>query len=164
MLIEFSDQSVCKNCPIWIRFLNLKQKDDGKTVINHFCYRSAMRAEGKWLLYPKHLPLQITNGLVWPSMHGQGEWDVFSTETNLRSWSSSMLWTLVLFYSYVLECASCGIIYRSRQYWMGNQDPESSVVRPEVKHVWQDVSHISVFPSTCWLHWCSQWLILFLCL
>lgn len=38
---------------------------------------------------------------------------------------------------YVLECASCGIIYRSRQYWMGNQDPESSVVRPEVKHVWQ---------------------------
>ncbi|XP_030632525.1 zinc finger FYVE domain-containing protein 1 [Chanos chanos] len=38
---------------------------------------------------------------------------------------------------YVLECASCGIIYRSRQYWIGNQDPESSVVRPEVKHVWQ---------------------------
>ncbi|XP_056118426.1 zinc finger FYVE domain-containing protein 1 [Rhinichthys klamathensis goyatoka] len=38
---------------------------------------------------------------------------------------------------YVLECASCGIIYRSRQYWMGNQDPESGVVRPEVKHVWQ---------------------------
>ncbi|XP_066518536.1 zinc finger FYVE domain-containing protein 1 isoform X2 [Hoplias malabaricus] len=38
---------------------------------------------------------------------------------------------------YVLECPNCGIIYRSRQYWMGNQDPESSVVRPEVKHVWQ---------------------------
>ncbi|XP_061073816.1 zinc finger FYVE domain-containing protein 1 [Conger conger] len=38
---------------------------------------------------------------------------------------------------YVLECASCGIIYRSRQYWLGNQDPESGVVRPEVKHVWQ---------------------------
>ncbi|XP_072546828.1 zinc finger FYVE domain-containing protein 1 [Salminus brasiliensis] len=37
---------------------------------------------------------------------------------------------------YVLECPNCGIIYRSRQYWMGNQDPESSVVRPEVKHVW----------------------------
>ncbi|KAI4890242.1 hypothetical protein NFI96_014016 [Prochilodus magdalenae] len=38
---------------------------------------------------------------------------------------------------YVLECPNCGIIYRSRQYWMGNQDPESGVVRPEVKHVWQ---------------------------
>uniref|UniRef100_A0A8C7Y7P0 Si:ch211-11n16.2 n=1 Tax=Oryzias sinensis TaxID=183150 RepID=A0A8C7Y7P0_9TELE len=37
---------------------------------------------------------------------------------------------------YVLECGSCGVIYRSRQYWMGNQDPESSVVRSEVKHVW----------------------------
>ncbi|XP_077579248.1 zinc finger FYVE domain-containing protein 1 isoform X1 [Stigmatopora nigra] len=38
---------------------------------------------------------------------------------------------------YVLECASCGVIYRSRQYWVGNQDPESSVVRSEVKHVWE---------------------------
>ncbi|XP_061137430.1 zinc finger FYVE domain-containing protein 1 isoform X1 [Syngnathus typhle] len=38
---------------------------------------------------------------------------------------------------YVLECASCGVIYRSRQYWVGNQDPESSIVRSEVKHVWE---------------------------
>ncbi|XP_033971072.1 zinc finger FYVE domain-containing protein 1 [Trematomus bernacchii] len=38
---------------------------------------------------------------------------------------------------YVLECASCGVIYRSRQYWVGNQDPESGVVRSEVKHVWE---------------------------
>ncbi|KAI5625494.1 zinc finger FYVE domain-containing protein 1 isoform X1 [Silurus asotus] len=38
---------------------------------------------------------------------------------------------------YVLECPYCGIIYRSRQYWMGNQNPESTVVRTEVKHVWQ---------------------------
>ncbi|XP_058490564.1 zinc finger FYVE domain-containing protein 1 [Solea solea] len=38
---------------------------------------------------------------------------------------------------FVLECASCGVIYRSRQYWMGNQDPESNVVRSEVKHVWE---------------------------
>ncbi|KAM8854050.1 zinc finger FYVE domain-containing protein 1 [Synchiropus picturatus] len=38
---------------------------------------------------------------------------------------------------FVLECPSCGVIYRSRQYWIGNQDPESSVVRSEVKHVWE---------------------------
>uniref|UniRef100_A0A3Q3WK95 FYVE-type domain-containing protein n=1 Tax=Mola mola TaxID=94237 RepID=A0A3Q3WK95_MOLML len=38
---------------------------------------------------------------------------------------------------YVLECVSCGVIYRSRQYWMGNQDPETGVVRSEVKHVWE---------------------------
>ncbi|XP_078064685.1 zinc finger FYVE domain-containing protein 1-like, partial [Mustelus asterias] len=37
---------------------------------------------------------------------------------------------------YVLECPNCGIIYRSRQYWVGNQDPEASVVRPELRHVW----------------------------
>uniref|UniRef100_A0A8C2WZG7 Si:ch211-11n16.2 n=1 Tax=Cyclopterus lumpus TaxID=8103 RepID=A0A8C2WZG7_CYCLU len=38
---------------------------------------------------------------------------------------------------FVLECASCGVIYRSRQYWTGNQDPESGVVRSEIKHVWE---------------------------
>ncbi|XP_072346122.1 zinc finger FYVE domain-containing protein 1 isoform X1 [Scyliorhinus torazame] len=37
---------------------------------------------------------------------------------------------------YVLECPTCGIIYRSRQHWIGNQDPEGSVVRPELRHVW----------------------------
>ncbi|XP_072130601.1 zinc finger FYVE domain-containing protein 1 [Mobula birostris] len=37
---------------------------------------------------------------------------------------------------YVLECPNCGIIYRSRQYWIGNQDPEGSVVRAELRHVW----------------------------
>lgn len=36
---------------------------------------------------------------------------------------------------YVLECPHHGIIYRSRQYWYGNQDPES-VVRTELKHIW----------------------------
>ena len=50
--------------------------------------------------------------------------------------------------SYVLECASCGVIYRSRQYWMGNQDPESSVVRSEIKHVWEGVSIPPVFSAS----------------
>jgi zinc finger FYVE domain-containing protein 1 len=36
---------------------------------------------------------------------------------------------------FVLECPHHGIIYRSRQYWYGNQDPES-VVRTELKHIW----------------------------
>jgi zinc finger FYVE domain-containing protein 1 len=35
----------------------------------------------------------------------------------------------------VLECPHHGIIYRSRQYWYGNPDPES-VVRTELKHIW----------------------------
>jgi zinc finger FYVE domain-containing protein 1 len=36
---------------------------------------------------------------------------------------------------YVLECPHHGIIYRSRQYWYGNPEPES-VVRTELKHIW----------------------------
>ncbi|ELT96584.1 hypothetical protein CAPTEDRAFT_1802 [Capitella teleta] len=37
---------------------------------------------------------------------------------------------------YVLECAACGVIYRSRQFWYGNQDPINTVVRTEIRHVW----------------------------
>lgn len=39
---------------------------------------------------------------------------------------------------YVLECPSCGIIFRSRQFWYGNSDPaaDASVVTTEVRHVW----------------------------
>nr|XP_020469604.1 zinc finger FYVE domain-containing protein 1-like isoform X2 [Monopterus albus] len=37
---------------------------------------------------------------------------------------------------YVIECSDCGVIYRSRQYWYGNQDPVDTVVRTEIQHVW----------------------------
>ncbi|XP_069494721.1 zinc finger FYVE domain-containing protein 1 isoform X1 [Ambystoma mexicanum] len=37
---------------------------------------------------------------------------------------------------YVIECPNCGVIYRSRQYWFGNQDPVDTVVRTEIDHVW----------------------------
>lgn len=38
---------------------------------------------------------------------------------------------------YVLECEKCGIIYRSRQYWYGNESPDRTVVKEEYQHVWQ---------------------------
>ncbi|KAM8833460.1 zinc finger FYVE domain-containing protein 1-like isoform 2-T2 [Synchiropus picturatus] len=41
---------------------------------------------------------------------------------------------------YVIECPHCGVIYRSRQYWFGNQDPVDTVVRTEIKHVWPGAS------------------------
>jgi zinc finger FYVE domain-containing protein 1 len=45
---------------------------------------------------------------------------------------------------FVLECKSCGIIYRSRQYWYGNKDPtEQTVVRTEIQHIWEGVSLLS---------------------
>lgn len=40
---------------------------------------------------------------------------------------------------YVLECPACGIIYRSRQYWYGNEDPDRSVVKTEIRHIWPGV-------------------------
>ncbi|KAM4013620.1 zinc finger FYVE domain-containing protein 1 [Anomaloglossus baeobatrachus] len=39
---------------------------------------------------------------------------------------------------YVIECPDCGVIYRSRQYWFGNQDPVDTIVRTEIQHVWPD--------------------------
>lgn len=66
--------------------------------------------------------------------------------TNLFS-SCRLMLSLHLTLSYVLECVGCGVIYRSRQYWVGNQDPESGVVRSEVKHVWEGVSTALIFSS-----------------
>ncbi|KAL0969148.1 hypothetical protein UPYG_G00223150 [Umbra pygmaea] len=40
---------------------------------------------------------------------------------------------------YVIECPHCGVIYRSRQYWFGNQDPVDTVVRTEIQHIWPGV-------------------------
>ncbi|KAG8042234.1 hypothetical protein G9C98_004868 [Cotesia typhae] len=37
---------------------------------------------------------------------------------------------------YVIECPHCGEIYRSRQYWYGNKNPEDAAVRTEITHVW----------------------------
>lgn len=47
--------------------------------------------------------------------------------------------------SYVLECSYCGVIYRSRQHWYGNVDPEKTVVRTEIRHVWPDVGSSVAF-------------------
>lgn len=40
---------------------------------------------------------------------------------------------------YVIECPNCAVIYRSRQYWYGNQDPVETVVRTEIQHIWPGV-------------------------
>ncbi|XP_039294363.1 zinc finger FYVE domain-containing protein 1 [Nilaparvata lugens] len=40
----------------------------------------------------------------------------------------------------VIECPNCGEIYRSRQFWYGNNQPEAGAVRTEIQHVWPGVS------------------------
>lgn len=42
-------------------------------------------------------------------------------------------------FRYVIECPNCAVIYRSRQYWYGNQDPVETVVRTEIQHIWPGV-------------------------
>ncbi|KAM9356083.1 zinc finger FYVE domain-containing protein 1 isoform 1-T2 [Pholidichthys leucotaenia] len=37
---------------------------------------------------------------------------------------------------YVLECPNCGTLYRSRKYWYGNPDPEETVARTAIHHIW----------------------------
>lgn len=60
------------------------------------------------------------------------------------------LGTLNIFFlcRYVIECPNCSVIYRSRQYWYGNQDPVDTVVRTEIQHVWPGVSKINCFYLT----------------
>ncbi|KAG5882567.1 hypothetical protein JTB14_011767 [Gonioctena quinquepunctata] len=50
-----------------------------------------------------------------------------------NSWSGyfSYVWA-----GYVIECQKCGEIYRSRQHWFGNKNPEESAVRIEIVHLW----------------------------
>ncbi|KAJ1525443.1 hypothetical protein ONE63_010255 [Megalurothrips usitatus] len=49
------------------------------------------------------------------------------------SWFGQHAWS-----GYTMNCPYCGEIYRSRQYWYGNKDPNESedVVRLEYSHVW----------------------------
>ncbi|XP_044749017.1 zinc finger FYVE domain-containing protein 1-like isoform X3 [Coccinella septempunctata] len=56
----------------------------------------------------------------------------YTSETE-SSWSSlfNYVWS-----GYVITCKKCGEIYRSRQHWYGNKDPEESAVIPEVVHIW----------------------------
>ncbi|XP_035211924.1 zinc finger FYVE domain-containing protein 1-like isoform X2 [Stegodyphus dumicola] len=54
-------------------------------------------------------------------------------ESNDSSWLgiAKYAWS-----GYILECTKCGVIYRSRQYWYGNQHPWDTCVRTEICHVW----------------------------
>ncbi|XP_031637351.1 zinc finger FYVE domain-containing protein 1-like isoform X2 [Contarinia nasturtii] len=47
----------------------------------------------------------------------------------------------------VIECPNCGELYRSRQYWYGNKNPEDSAVRSEIVHVWKDTKFTGEGPT-----------------
>jgi zinc finger FYVE domain-containing protein 1 len=67
--------------------------------------------------------------------HESGKETVVIPKTSATSDNSFVGIVKYTYSGYVLECPHHGIIYRSRQYWYGNPDPES-VVRTELKHIW----------------------------
>nr|KAF7435923.1 hypothetical protein H0235_004114 [Vespula pensylvanica] len=52
---------------------------------------------------------------------------------NDKSWYGLAVYA---WYGSIIECPHCGEIYRSRQYWYGNKDPEEVAVCTEITHVW----------------------------
>ncbi|XP_048516555.1 zinc finger FYVE domain-containing protein 1 isoform X2 [Dendroctonus ponderosae] len=53
--------------------------------------------------------------------------------TKDNSWTSylNLMWS-----GYVIHCPKCGVIYKSREHWYGNKNPEDCAVQLEVVHMW----------------------------
>ena len=69
-------------------------------------------------------------------------------------WRFFFYWSLLMPYllllpnwscRYVIECKHCGVIFRSRQHWYGNPEPEQKAVKTENKHVWSEVRSVSIY-------------------
>ncbi|KAH9513767.1 Zinc finger FYVE domain-containing protein 1 [Bulinus truncatus] len=56
-------------------------------------------------------------------------------KTSSSSDSSWMGLTKYIWSGYVYECPNCGIIFRSREHWYGNEE-EEKVLHVEYRHVW----------------------------
>lgn len=61
---------------------------------------------------------------------------VLTPQTGAKNDTAWMGWAKYAWSGYVLECPSCGVIFQSRQYWYGNKNPEETVARTEITHLW----------------------------
>ncbi|XP_018794630.1 PREDICTED: zinc finger FYVE domain-containing protein 1-like isoform X1 [Bactrocera latifrons] len=69
--------------------------------------------------------------------YNKGKMNVVTFTTQTRSDSS---WSGLAKYAWkgaVIDCPTCGEIYRSRQYWFGNKSPEETAVRSIIVHAWE---------------------------
>ncbi|XP_018333746.1 zinc finger FYVE domain-containing protein 1 isoform X2 [Agrilus planipennis] len=60
-------------------------------------------------------------------------------------------WTSFLTYvwsGYIIECRNCGEIYRSRQHWFGNKDPQEGAVIAEIIHMWPGERNFILSPNS----------------
>ncbi|KAJ4445116.1 hypothetical protein ANN_06915 [Periplaneta americana] len=71
--------------------------------------------------------------------HSNGKEVVVSPKLTSSSDTSWLGLAKYAWSGYVIECPHCGEIYRSRQYWYGNKNPEDAAVRTEIQHVWPGV-------------------------
>ncbi|XP_036405696.1 zinc finger FYVE domain-containing protein 1-like isoform X1 [Megalops cyprinoides] len=74
--------------------------------------------------------------LTCKACYERGEEVVVVPKTSASSDSAWLGLAIYAWSGYVIECPNCSVIYRSRQYWYGNQDPADTVVRTEIHHVW----------------------------
>lgn len=72
--------------------------------------------------------------------HSNGNEVIVSSRTQTQSDKAWYGLAKYAWSGYVIECPHCGEIYRSRQYWYGNKNPEDDAVRTEINHVWNVVS------------------------
>lgn len=72
---------------------------------------------------------------------------VLTPQTAAKNESAVMAWAKFAWSGYVLECPSCGVIYQSRQYWYGNKNPDETVTRVEIVHVWPGDKSFTQEPS-----------------
>ncbi|XP_024945792.1 zinc finger FYVE domain-containing protein 1 isoform X2 [Cephus cinctus] len=68
--------------------------------------------------------------------HNNGNEVVVTSRTQTQNDNSWYGFAKYAWCGYVIECPHCGEIYRSRQYWYGNKNPEDAAVRTEITHVW----------------------------
>ncbi|KAG8229367.1 hypothetical protein J437_LFUL009682 [Ladona fulva] len=81
---------------------------------------------------------------ICKSCHSNGREVIVVPKTSSSSESSWYGLAKYAWSGYVLECSHCGVIYRSRQYWYGNKDPEDAAVRTEIRHVWPGSNAVSL--------------------
>ncbi|XP_065210215.1 zinc finger FYVE domain-containing protein 1-like isoform X2 [Planococcus citri] len=70
--------------------------------------------------------------------HTNGKEVIVTPKYSSSSESSWFAFAKYAWSGYVIECPHHGEIYRSRQFWYGNADPEMKAVRSEIQHVWPD--------------------------
>ncbi|CAH0392795.1 unnamed protein product [Bemisia tabaci] len=73
---------------------------------------------------------------VCKACHTNGQEVVVKPKYVSSSDSSWFAFAKYAWSGYVIECPFCGEIYRSRQFWYGNNEPDAVAVRTEIMHVW----------------------------